>query len=445
MNTRLETCYTNEVNPEIDEGETINLAGWVHEIRNLGGILFLILRDREGIAQVTIVKKKTDPNILKIMDEITRESVIFVTGIVKKEPKVINGYEIVPINIDILNLSKTPLPMDTTGKVDAELDTRLDSRYLDIRREKNTIIFKLRSIILNIIRNYFIENKFIEVTTPKIVAASTEGGTELFPITYFDKPAFLNQSPQLFKQILMSSGLDRVFEIGPIFRAEEHNTRRHLNEATSIDIESSFSTDEDVMILLENLIKKIYVEINEKYQYLLQKLNIKLKEPSVPFKKYTYQEVINILNEHAENEEEIIEFGKDLTTKNEHDFGDYVLKTTGLEHYFIINWPSSIKPFYVMKDNNDKNISKSFDLMHVTMELSSGASRCHNYETLCSQIEEKGLNIKDFTFYLDSFKYGMPPHSGFGLGLERLIMTMFNIQNIRETILFPRDKIRLAP
>lgn len=367
------------------------------------------------------------------------------TGTVKKEKKVINGYEIIPLSIELLNSSKTPLPMDTTGKVDAELDTRLDSRYLDLRKEKIISIFKIKSIILNIIRQYFYENEFIETTTPKIVAAATEGGTELFPITYFDKTAFLNQSPQLFKQILMSGGLDRVFEIGPIFRAEEHNTRKHLNEATSIDVEVSFIDDNEAMNILENLIIKVYSELTNKYQLLLNKLNIKVNIPKFPFYRYKYSEVIEILNTKINTFEEIINFGDDLTTKAEKEFGKYVFETTKEEHYFIINWPSKIKPFYSMKKENSNYISKSFDLMHRTMELSSGSQRCHNYNLLYEQIIEKGLNPKEFHFYLESFKYGMPPHSGFGIGLERLIITILNLKNIREAVLFPRDKIRLTP
>ena len=442
---RLNTKYTNEIDPNLDENKIVNLSGWIHEIRNLGGISFLILRDREGFAQITIVKKKTDKLILEKLENITKESVIFVTGVVKSEKKVTNGYEIIPTKLTILNKSSVPLPMDPTGKVDADLDTRLDSRYLDIRKEKVLTIFKIRSIILNIIRNYFQNLKFIEVTTPKIVASATEGGTELFPISYFEKTAFLNQSPQLFKQILMSSGLDRVFEIGPIFRAEEHNTRKHLNEATSIDIESSFCNDEDIMKILENLIYEIYIKLNNNYQYLLKKLDLNLKIPKIPFKRYTYSYVIDILNHQKKNKEEYIKWGSDLTTKDENDFGKYVFEKTKEDHYFITDWPSEIKPFYVMRNDSDSKLSKSFDLMHITMELSSGAQRCHNYSDLCLQIKEKGLIVNDFDFYLNAFRYGMPPHSGFGVGLERLLMTILNIQNIRETVLFPRDKTRLSP
>lgn len=437
--------YINEIDPQKDNQKTISLVGWIHEIRNLGGICFLIIRDREGFAQVTILKKKTEPKLLNVIDEITRESVVYIEGIVKYEEKVSNGYEILPINIEILNLSNSPLPMDVTGKVNAEFDTRFDSRYLDLRKEKNITIFKLRSIILSIIRNFFNKYNFIEVTTPKIVASATEGGTELFPITYFDKIAFLNQSPQLYKQILMGSGFDRIYEIGPIFRAEEHNTRKHLNEATSIDIESSFIDYLEAMNILEQLIYNIHIELINNYKNLLDKLNITLKIPKLPFKRYTYSEVIDILTNKIETFDEKISFGSDLSTKAEYEFGKYVFNTTNEEYYFIIDWPSSIKPFYAMVKEDNKLISKSFDLMHIKMELSSGAQRCHIYDILCNQIKEKGLNIENFEFYLTPFKYGMPPHSGFGVGLERLIMVLFDLNNIREAVLFPRDRNRLLP
>ncbi len=443
ITTRQNTCYINDIDPIKDNGKEVNIAGWVHEIRNLGGISFLIIRDREGIAQVTIVKKKSDRHIIETISKVTKESVLFINGIIKLEDKVQNGFEIIPNHIEIINLSNTPLPMDIKGKVDAELDTRLDSRYLDLRKEDVQIIFKIRSVILSIIRNYLLENKFIEVSTPKIVASATEGGTELFPISYFGKNAFLNQSPQLFKQMLMSGGLDRIFEIGPIFRAEEHNTRRHLNEATSIDIEVSFSTYYDVMNILECMIKDIYTILLKDYSLLLNKLNLNLKVPNIPFKKYKYYDVIEILN--SKNKTYHINWGDDLTTEQEKIFGQYVLETTGEEHYFIIDWPSKTKPFYVMKNEDNALISKSFDLMHIKMELSSGAQRCHIYEDLKNQIMEKNLNVDDFDFYLNAFKYGMPNHSGFGVGLERLIMTILNIENIRETVIFPRDKNRLSP
>jgi aspartyl-tRNA synthetase len=274
-----------------------------------------------------------------------------------------------------------------------------------------------------------------------VVATATEGGTALFPITYFEREAFLNQSPQLFKQFLMSAGFDRVFEIGPIFRAEEHDTRKHLNEATSIDIEASFTDHNDVMNILEKLITHIYTQINEKAQNALNELNLTLHTPETPFERVKYDEAIDIVSARGEE----LEWGDDLTTAAEHILGEYIYESTGTNHYFITHWPTEIKPFYAMPFDEEPIICKAFDLMHRTMELSSGAQRIHTPELLTQRISQQGLDPEGFEFYLKAFKYGMPPHAGWGLGTERLLMTMLNTENIRETTLFPRDRRRLAP
>ncbi len=431
----IRTHYSNQITPDMN-GSSVTICGWAHEIRDLGGITFLVVRDREGPVQVTLFKKTIDKNVLEIVRNLSRESVVAVTGNVRKEAKAPSGYELIPTEVIVLGKADSPLPMDTTGKVDADLDTRLDVRFMDIRRPSAQAVFRIRHLILKCIREFFEREGFIEITTPKVVATATEGGTALFPITYFEREAFLNQSPQLFKQLMMSGGLDRVFEIGPIFRAEEHDTRKHLNEATSIDIEASFLDHEDVMVILENLVRYVYSSIAEKGAKHLSTLGVELKIPEVPFKRLTYDEAIGI----ARNNGEQIEWGDDLTTESEHAIG----KTVG-EHYFIVDWPTKIKPFYAMPYENKPDICRAFDMMHPRMELSSGAQRVHSYELLRSRIEEQGLNADGFEFYLKAFRYGMPPHAGWGLGAERLLMTMLGIENIREVVLFPRDRKRLSP
>jgi len=415
---------------------TVTVCGWAHEIRDLGGIMFLVVRDREGLIQVTLFKKAIDKNVLEIVKSISRESVVCVTGTVKKEAKAPNGYELVPTAVTILGKAESPLPMDTTGKVDADLDTRLDVRFMDVRRLRTTSIFRLRNLLLKSIREYLDREGFVEITTPKVVATATEGGTALFPITYFEREAFLNQSPQLFKQLMMSGGLDRVYEIGPIFRAEEHDTRKHLNEATSIDIEASFIDNEDVMVILENLVNYVYKYIAENGQVYLKNLGVEIKIPQLPFKRITYTEAIKIAKDNGEQ----IEWGDDLSTESEHSIG----RTIG-EHYFITDWPSKIKPFYALPYEDKPELCRAFDMMHPRMELSSGAQRVHDHDLLRKRITAQGLNADGFDFYLKAFKYGMPPHSGWGVGAERLLMTMLGIENIREVVLFPRDRRRLSP
>ncbi|MDI9642834.1 MAG: aspartate--tRNA(Asn) ligase [Archaeoglobaceae archaeon] len=424
---------STEITPDKD-GEQVTLAGWVHEVRDLGGLVFIVLRDREGFIQITLPKKAVEREVFNRARKISRESVIKVEGIVKREDKAPNGFEIIPKTIEVLNGSSAPLPLEVTEKVPAELDTRLDNRFMDLRRPKVSAIFRIKSQVVRSIREFLYEEGFIEVQTPKIVSTATEGGTELFPISYFEREAFLNQSPQLYKQILMSAGFEKVLEIGPIFRAEEHNTTRHLNEATSVDIEMSFTDHEGVMKLLERLVAKVYADIIEKCDKFLKILEIKLEVPEVPFPRISYSSAIEIASKSQE-----IPWGEDLDLQ--------ALKTIGAEiggFYFITEWPTKIKPFYVMPFEDEK-ISKSFDLMHGYIELASGAQREHRYEKLVEAIKAKGLHPESFEFYLKAFRYGMPPHAGWGLGLERFVMAMLDLGNIREAMIFPRDRVRLSP
>jgi len=425
--------YTDELSAAND-GEQVCIAGWVHEKRDLGGVFFLIIRDLKGLAQVTLHRGNVDAELFRRVKRVPRESVVAIEGRVKSEEKAPAGYEIIPERMEVLSEASPVLPLDTTDKVVAELDTRLDARFMDLRRERVKHIFIIRSLVLKAIRDFFDEHGFIEINTPKVVSAATEGGTALFPISYFEREAFLNQSPQLYKQMLMASGFDRVYEIAPIFRAEEHDTTRHLNEATSVDIEVAFATMEDVMAMLEELIAFVYARIAD-YPGL-SRLGVELEVPKLPFKRITYDEATEMLSESGER----IEWGEDLSTSAEQMLGEMIG-----EHYFITNWPSAIKPFYAQPSAHRSDICDAFDLMHPRLELASGSQRVHSYELLKSKIESKGLSADSFEFYLEAFRYGMPPHAGWGLGVERLLMSMLEIGNIREVVLFPRDRRRLVP
>lgn len=429
------THYSTEITPEL-AGETVKVTGWVHEIRDLGGIVFVLIRDKKGITQLTAPSKKLTEEMMADVRAARKETIVTLTGTVQESPKAPNGVEIIPSNIDIINVSQLPLPLDTTEKVDAEMDTRLDARFMDLRKHDVSAIFKIKNEMLHTVRNYFYDNDFTEITTPKLVASATEGGTELFPITYFEKEAFLGQSPQLYKQMMMATGLDNVFEIGQIFRAEEHDTLRHLNEALSIDAEMSFRSQEDVMNLLENVIKNVLNNLQEKCSSELEDLGHELDVPSGAFPVVPYEEVIDIVN----SQDVEMEYGEDLNRAAEKVLGE----TMG-SYYFITEWPTSIKPFYVMPKADDPEKSTAFDLMYRDLELSSGSQRIHDYDLLYSQIEAKDLNPDSFEKYLQAFKYGMPPHSGWGMGADRLTMVLTGAKNIRETVLFPRDRRRLTP
>jgi len=427
--------YTADITPET-EGQKVTLYGWVHEVRDLGGLVFLLLRDREGIAQITLPKKFVSKEIFKLAKKIRRESVIKVVGEVKVEEKAPGGFEIIPESIEVLNESDAPLPLEVTEKVPAELDTRLDHRFIDLRRPRVQAIFRIRHQMMQSVREFLCEEGFIEVHTPKIVSTATEGGTELFPISYFEKEAFLNQSPQLYKQVLMGAGFEKVFEIGPIFRAEEHNTTRHLNEAISIDIEMSFTDHNGVMEALERLVHKVYEDVAENCERYLGWLELSLDVPQLPFERITYDEALEIAAKKGEE----IPWGEDLSTTALKHVGDEI---GGL--YFITDWPTESKPFYAMPYEDKPEISKSFDLMHEWLELASGAQRIHLYDMLVESIRVKGMEPESFGFYLEAFRYGMPPHAGWGLGAERLLMSLLGLKNIREAMLFPRDRHRLVP
>jgi len=420
----MKVTRSSAIIPETD----VTVAGWVHELRDLGGISFLLLRDRDGIMQITMPKKKVPPELVERVRSLSRESVVRVAGLVKAEPKAPQGYEIIPYEVELLNAAESPLPLDVTGKVPAELDTRLDARFMDVRLPATRAIFFIRATVLNEVRAFLVARDFIEIQTPKMVATATEGGTQLFPISYFDREAFLNQSPQLYKQIMMAAGLERVFEVGPIFRAEEHDTRKHLNEVTSIDVEASFMDDREVMGLLEELIQHVYVAVAERCSAPLQALGVTLSIPHIPFRRITYAEAIEIAD---------IPWGDDLDTAAERAVGEEIG-----EHYFIVDWPVELKPFYVQPRNN---LCYAFDLMHPRMELASGARRIHDYRLLSEQLAGKSLALESFAFYLDAFRFGMPPHAGWGLGAERLLVTMLGLANIRESVLFPRDRRRITP
>jgi aspartyl-tRNA synthetase len=417
---------------------TAEVVGWVHEVRDLGGLAFFLIRDRTGIIQVTIPKKKASEAVLAAAKAVSRESIVRVAGTVKAIDKAPGGRELVPELFEILNMCESPLPLDVVEKVPADLETRLDARFLDARRPRVTAVFQIRSAAMHAINTFFFNQGFININTPKIVAAATEGGTELFPIAYFDKEAFLNQSPQLYKQMMMAAGFEKVYEIGPIFRAEEHNTTKHLNEATSIDIEVSFTDHHGVMRILEDLIVHTYQYVHDNCSYQLANLGCTdFTVPKSPFPRLLYSDAIAIAQKKIE---EPIKYGDDI--------GSAAERVIGAElggHYFIVDWPTEIRPYYAMPYEHDPSICKAFDLMHPRMELASGAERVHQHDLLVQQIRKKGLNPESFEFYLRPFRFGMPPHAGWGLGVERLIMTMLELSNVREAVLFPRDMHRLVP
>lgn len=428
------THFSTDVVPEL-AGSEVTLMGWVGNIRDLGGLKFFILHDIRGTIQITAPKAKVSRDVLNKIDALTAESVVAVKGKIVAVEQAPRGVEIIPQEIKLLNLAMTPLPLDPTGRIKADLDTRLDARVLDLRRPRQRAIFRIRHGVLQIVREFLVSRNFMEVNTPKIVATATESGAALFPVSYFDREAFLSQSPQLYKEVLTAC-FDRVFEIGPIFRAEEHDTTRHLNEVTSIDIEAAFVTQDDVMQILEELIAEVFRRVRKECAEELAILNRELEELKTPFLRITYDEALKILEDAGIK----VPWGEDLSTPAERKLGE-IIPTA----YFIVDWPTAIKPFYIMPREDNPELSYAFDLMYKDLELASGGTRIHQEELLIKQLKQKGLNPDHFESHLKNFRYGMVPHAGWGLGLDRLVMVLAGLENIREAVIFPRDRKRLTP
>ena len=427
--------YASEITEEDFEKEVI-VAGWIQDIRNLGGIAFIQLRDRTGVLQVTIIKKEHGKEFFKKLTDLPRESVIMIKGKVQPNEQVATGFEILPSEMKVLSPAKTPLPLGVIDKVEADMDTRLDARFIDLRKEENAAVFKIRSTILGACREVFENEGFIEVHTPKIVATATEGGTALFTTQYFEKKAYLNQSPQLYKQMLMATGFDRVYEIGPAFRAEEHDTTRHLNEFISIDIEMAFSDDEDAMGILEKCIYNAVLKTREKNEEEMRLVGADMDIPALPLQRITYTECLDIIKKGGFE----MEWGEDFPMEAMKILGEQVP-----DFFFITKWPTKSKPFYTQPFEDEPELCRGFDLQYKEKEITSGAQRVSDVELLKNRLRDQGLDPDEFKFYIDAFEYGMPPHAGWGLGAERLTMIITGMQNIRECVLFPRDRKRLVP
>ena len=415
---------------EKSSGSKVEVAGWVHQSRALGKINFIILRDISGKIQVTGVKDEVDEKIFKQMDSITRESVIYVRGEIKISKQAPGGKEIVPEEIIIL-ANAEELPIDVSDFSKTELPKRLDYRFLDLHRKRIQAIFKVQSTIMQAYREFMVNEGAIEAQFPSIIGSSSEGGTDLFEAKYFEKKVFLSQSCQLYKQMLACS-MEKVFTIFTVWRAEKHNTIRHLNEARQLDYEQAFADEFVVMEVLGRCIQYIIKKVLEKNKEELDLLEIKLKIPATKY--LTFAEIAELMKKHK------IHVGKDdLSGEAEKKLGELFPDTI----VFVHDWPLSGKPFYIMPKG--ENLSCGFDAIYQGMEITSGGQRVHIPELLIERLKIKKLNPNDFKSYVDSFRFGAPPHAGWGMGLERITMLILGLNNIREAVLFPRDRDRLTP
>jgi aspartyl-tRNA synthetase len=417
------------------DGEEVTLFGWVREIRDLGGIRFIILQDREDTIQVTVPRKKVSSEVSSKSDALQKRYSVAVKGVVQKTTLTPRGVEVFPKEIKILSTATVQLPIDVTGKTPANLEARLNARALDLCREQNIAVFKIQHYALEAIRELLFEKGFLEVHTPRIIASATEGGAALFAVDYFGEKAFLAQSPQLYKEQLVMS-LEKVFEVGPFFRAEESHTRRHLSEFVSVDIEQAFADAKDVMSLLEHVMQYACKTVKQKCSKELATLKHKLEVPEVPFKRLTYDEVLNDLKKAGVE----VPWGEDIPTET--------FRVLGKMYpcfYFITDWPTHSKAFYIKPREDKPELCEGFDLMWRWIELVSGGTRIAEKELLVKRLKEKGLRPEAFTYHLQAFDYGMPPHAGWAIGLERFTMMLTGKKNIREVTLYPRDRLRLTP
>lgn len=411
-------------------GQNLSLVGWLEDFRDMGKIGFISVRDMTGSFQGVIIGK-----LLATFREVPRQSIIMVNGAIQETRAEGFQVEVKVEKVELLSRAVNPLPIDPTGRVESSMDKRLDSRALDLRNNRISNIFRIKSYALYLIRNFLYSRMFVEVNTPKIIGNATEGGADLFSFEYFSKKAYLAQSPQLYKEQL-TLGLERVFEISSYFRAEPSHTVRHLSEFVSVDLEAAFFDYSDIMDNIEELItttiNDLFIQHGKEMKYIDNKEEITVdKIPRV-----TYQKCLDELKGSGVH----LEFGDDLSDPALRKLGEIFPK-----FYFITDWPTKLKPFYILEHKNKSDLSKSFDLQYGYLEIVSGGNREHDSEKLRNKLLEKGLDPRSFSNHLRTFEWGMPPHSGCGIGFDRLMMILTNSTNIREVVLYPRDTERLTP
>jgi aspartyl-tRNA synthetase len=422
--------YSTEAKNHSDKEITLN--GWVDTIRALGKISFVIIRDRCGKIQAVA---KADSPVFEKIKGLSREDVIEAKGTVKLNENAAGGAEVLLSSIDILNKSE-PIPIEFSGKIETSLSKRLDYRYIDLRNPQNRLIFEIKSKITGLFCEFLHKQGFIEMHTPKIVSLGAEGGSEQFPILYYDKEGYLAQSPQLYKQLMQGAGFEKVFEIGPVYRAEKSHTVRHISEYWGLDCEISFiKSYEEVMDLLEAVIRFALDRLKAENMEDIKSFGVDFPKYSTPFPRLTLEEAFSLIGRPA----------SDPTPEEEKLISQKILEKYGSDFAFITQYPVEARPFYTHKNPKNPQLTDSFDVFFRGIEITTGGQREHRSEFLELQAKEKNISISSLSSYMEAFKYGMPPHGGFGLGIERFVMQLLGIENIREAVLFPRDTERLTP
>ena len=422
----------------------IELSGFVENIRNIKWVQFLVLRDSTDKVQVTIEKSdENNASMVELVNNLTVESTIKVTGTLKKNENVrLRGMEFIPTKIEVTSTSDAELPINIHDKDAQLLDQRLDYRWLDLRNEYNFNIFKIQSDMVKFMREFMYSRDFTEIHTPKLIGAASESGADVFEVKYFDRKAYLAQSPQFYKQMAIASGYDKVFEVAPVFRAENSNTSRHTTEFTGFDVEFAYiDSYRDVMDLEEELLTYTLEKLNEKYGELVKKLYD--KEIVVPKEKFPRVKLADLYDELEKRYDYKVDESEktDLTTEAERLSYRYAMDEFNSEFIFVTDFPKEKRAFYHMRKDD---VPEGYDLIYRGVEITTGAEREHRYDVLVKQAKEKGLD-KDVEFYLEFFKYGCPPHGGFGLGVDRLTMLVLGLPSVKESMLIFRGPNRLNP
>lgn len=422
-------------------GEQVRIRGWVHALRDQKRVQFIVLRDESGLAQVVLAKEEEPSELNERISALTVESAVTIIGTVAADERVnLGGLEVKLEELEVDSLAEPELPIAP----DSALDKRIDWRYLDLRRPERKLIFEVQTTTEQAMREYWREQRFIELHTPKLMGSASESGAELFKAEYFDRTAYLAQSPQFYKQMAMASGFGKVFEIGPVFRANPSFTSRHDTEFTSVDVEISWiDSHEDVMSFEERWLAHVLAVVKDVHgEQIAQTFGSELVVPEVPFPRIPLEEAKGLLRESGHDTPGA---EHDLDPPSERALSAIVKERHGHEFAFVTDYPTSVRPFYHMRYIDRPTVTKSFDLLWRGIELTTGAQREHRYERLLEQAEDKKVDTGPIQYYLDFFRFGAPPHGGFGFGLTRLLMQMLGQDNVREVTFLYRGPHRLEP
>jgi nondiscriminating aspartyl-tRNA synthetase len=422
-------------------GEQVTIRGWAQAVRDQKRMQFVIVRDETGLAQVALGKDEPPSELNEAVSALTVESAVTLTGTVMADERVkLGGLELRLEALRVDSLAEPELPIAP----DSALDKRIDWRYLDLRRPEHRLIFEVQTAAEHAMRGYWHSDGFIELHTPKLMGSASESGAELFKVEYFDRQAYLAQSPQFYKQMAMAAGFGRVFEIGPVFRANPSFTSRHDTEFTSVDVEISWiDSHEDVMAFEEAWLAHVLAAVKETHGEAIEAtFDAELIVPTIPFPRVTLEQAKELLREQGH---EAPGAGHDLDPSSERALSALVKERHGHEFTFVTDYPTTVRPFYHMRHPESPTLTKSFDLLWRGVELTTGAQREHRYEQLLAQAKDKGVETGPIQYYLDFFRFGAPPHGGFGFGLTRLLMQMLGQENVREVTFLYRGPHRLEP